>query len=87
MIHAYCYIKKYDMSDDLSGHGKYFKNKMIEINNETGLNITIYHNLSYNQKIVLLLHHGINKTILYYTYMTDTRVLLTLSVQRHLLLR
>ena len=44
MIHAYCYIKKYDMSDDLSGHGKYFKNKMIEINNETGLNITIYHN-------------------------------------------
>ena len=28
MIHAYCHFKKYDMSDDLSGHGKYFKKKM-----------------------------------------------------------
>ena len=30
MIHAYCYIKKYDMSDDLSGHGKYFKKKCLK---------------------------------------------------------
>ncbi len=43
MIHAYCYIKNYDMSDDLSGHGKYFKQKMYEINKLTGFKITIYH--------------------------------------------
>lgn len=43
MIHAYCYIKQYDMTDDMSGHGKYFKEKMNEINKLTGLHITIYH--------------------------------------------
>ena len=43
MIHAYCFIKKYDMSDDLSGHGKYFKEKMNEINKETGFNVSVYH--------------------------------------------
>jgi len=43
MIHAYCYYKNYDMNDDLSGHGFYFKKKMIEINNFTGFKITIYH--------------------------------------------
>lgn len=43
MIHAFCYIKQYDMSDDLSGHGKYFKQKMNELNKETGLNITVRH--------------------------------------------
>ena len=43
MIHAFCYVKKYDMSDDLSGHGKYFKMKMKEINKLTGFQITIYH--------------------------------------------
>ena len=44
MIHAYCHFKKYDMSDDLSGHGKYFKMKMKEINDITGFNISVYHN-------------------------------------------
>ena len=44
MIHAYCHFKKYDMSDDLSGHGKYFKKKMKEINEITGFNISVYHN-------------------------------------------
>lgn len=43
MIHAYCYIKKLDMSDDMSGHGKHFKQKMNEINNLTGLHISVYH--------------------------------------------
>ena len=43
MIHAYCYFKKYDMSDDLSGHGYYFKKKMFEINKFTGFKISIYH--------------------------------------------
>ena len=43
MIHAYCYYKKYDMSDDLSGHGYYFKKKMFEINKLTGFKISIYH--------------------------------------------
>ena len=43
MIHAYCYIKQYDQSDDLSGHGKHFKAKMKEINDLTGFNITVYH--------------------------------------------
>ena len=43
MIHAYCYIKQYDMTDDMSGHGRYFKEKMNEINTLTGLHITIYH--------------------------------------------
>ena len=43
MIHAYCYIKKLDMSDDMSGHGKYFKQKMNEINKSTGLHISVYH--------------------------------------------
>ena len=56
MIHAYCFIKKYDMSDDLSGHGKYFKQKMNEINKETGFNVTVYHNfldeVSYYAKYV-----------------------------------
>ena len=44
MIHAYCHFKSYDMSDDLSGHGKHFKRKMKEINEITGFNITVYHN-------------------------------------------
>ena len=44
MIHAYCHFKSYDMSDDLSGHGKHFKIKMKEINKITGFNITVYHN-------------------------------------------
>lgn len=43
MIHAYCFVKNFDMSDDLSGHGFHFKKKMNEINKVTGLNITIYH--------------------------------------------
>ena len=44
MIHAYCHFKSFDMSDDLSGHGKHFKRKMKEINEITGFNITVYHN-------------------------------------------
>lgn len=43
MIHAYIFVKNLDISDDLSGHGKHFKDKMNQINKETGLNITIYH--------------------------------------------
>ena len=30
MIHAYCYVKNYDMSDDFTGHGKYFKKKCMK---------------------------------------------------------
>jgi hypothetical protein len=43
MIHAYLFIEQVDQSDDKTGHGFAFKLKMNEINNKTGLNITIYH--------------------------------------------
>jgi hypothetical protein len=43
MIHAYNYICRHDLSDDRSGHGKKFVEKMDEINKNSGFKITVYH--------------------------------------------
>lgn len=45
MIHAYLFLtkNKYERNDGIDGHGKDFVKKMTEINQVTGLKLSVYH--------------------------------------------